>query len=599
MIRICSMFLLAVFLLFGSLTVSPVSAIDVVLPDEFFDYTYTGNPDLAADGYFYSAISVGGRRGQPSKSYLTIFDNQGDVVWFRKSDDGRNWMNLAPLDNHEIIAYGLGGTQTAISFALMDMSYTVYDTLLIPQDNPDVNPYNYRIDTHELFMDDGGNFWTLCRYDSTMDMTQYVGEGAHEDAVVTGHAIVQLDPDQNIIWEWRSLDHLDRLPFTELDSAEVFGEEVEHTHANGIAMDADGDLYFCLRGYSQVIMIDRETGEVDWKMGLDRGNEFEFIDDIEHEAFSKPHDFRWIEEGRFTIFDNGNEHDPPTSYAKEYSFDDDAMTATLEWHYVADPPVYAFHTGSTRCLENGNTLIGWGHDSPIAATEATIDGEIAWQIEIPSDTAFGTGAWSVPYSYRYLKSTMLGDPVVPYVIEELNDQTVTLYCNWFAHESDVGSYNIYLGTEPDPEDLVGNTFTGIYELTDLEYNLEYFIRIKAVDILGSEISDYSNTITVTPLSGVDDLSGLGLPESWLLEQNYPNPFNPGTEIKVHLPHTSRLQLYVHDLLGREVAELYNGVATAGIKQFSFNGNELTSGVYFVRAVIPGKMNQTRKMVLMK
>ena len=60
-----------------------------------------------------------------------------------------------------------------------------------------------------------------------------------------------------------------------------------------------------------------------------------------------------------------------------------------------------------------------------------------------------------------------------------------------------------------------------------------------------------------------------------------------------------VNLKIYDILGREVVSLYNGVARGGKLPLTFDGSDLSSGMYFVKATVPGKMDQTIKMVLMK
>ncbi len=89
-----------------------------------------------------------------------------------------------------------------------------------------------------------------------------------------------------------------------------------------------------------------------------------------------------------------------------------------------------------------------------------------------------------------------------------------------------------------------------------------------------------------------------------LGQNYPNPFNPTTVISYRLPENSRVTLKVYDALGREVATLVEGIASAGSHAVMFEGSNLASGVYFARLVAShldgsGQVSQTRKVVLLK
>jgi len=83
-----------------------------------------------------------------------------------------------------------------------------------------------------------------------------------------------------------------------------------------------------------------------------------------------------------------------------------------------------------------------------------------------------------------------------------------------------------------------------------------------------------------------------------LHQNYPNPFNPITLIKYQISEVSFVKLKVYDVLGNEVATLVNDEKPAGEYEVEFNGNDLTSGIYFYQ-LRAGEFIQTKKMILIK
>ncbi len=88
------------------------------------------------------------------------------------------------------------------------------------------------------------------------------------------------------------------------------------------------------------------------------------------------------------------------------------------------------------------------------------------------------------------------------------------------------------------------------------------------------------------------------PVEFELMDNYPNPFNPSTDIKFSLPARSEISLVVYDLLGREVAVLYDGICEAGVHTVTFNGSELSSGV-FIYKLTSGKFSAVKKMNMIK
>jgi len=89
-----------------------------------------------------------------------------------------------------------------------------------------------------------------------------------------------------------------------------------------------------------------------------------------------------------------------------------------------------------------------------------------------------------------------------------------------------------------------------------------------------------------------------LPRRFYLEQNYPNPFNPVTRIKYSVPKTSYLTIKVYDVMGREVATVFDGVQQAGNYTAILDGSNLTSGIYFYKMETNGFV-ETKKLVLLK
>jgi hypothetical protein len=65
-----------------------------------------------------------------------------------------------------------------------------------------------------------------------------------------------------------------------------------------------------------------------------------------------------------------------------------------------------------------------------------------------------------------------------------------------------------------------------------------------------------------------------------LGQNYPNPFEQSTTISYQLPGDGSVSLKIYNALGDEVATLVNSKQSAGSHTFSFNAEDLPSGMYF-------------------
>jgi hypothetical protein len=117
---------------------------------------------------------------------------------------------------------------------------------------------------------------------------------------------------------------------------------------------------------------------------------------------------------------------------------------------------------------------------------------------------------------------------------------------------------------------------------------KYHYQIKQIDLDGkSEI-----------FSPMEVIVG-ALAEKLTLAQNYPNPFNPSTVIEFVVPMSGHATMRVYNVLGQEVATLFDGNAEAGrINSTRFDASNLPSGLYFYTLKSAGT-SETKRMLLTK
>lgn len=114
----------------------------------------------------------------------------------------------------------------------------------------------------------------------------------------------------------------------------------------------------------------------------------------------------------------------------------------------------------------------------------------------------------------------------------------------------------------------------------------------------------ADTLWRSRVVSVEQPAETAVPLTYTLDQNYPNPFNPTTVVSWQLPEAGTVRLTIYDLLGREVATLVDRRLEAGTHHATFEGRNLSSGVYFYRLEASpdngGKrFVQSRKMLLVK
>ena len=83
-----------------------------------------------------------------------------------------------------------------------------------------------------------------------------------------------------------------------------------------------------------------------------------------------------------------------------------------------------------------------------------------------------------------------------------------------------------------------------------------------------------------------------------MHQNYPNPFNPTTNIIYEVANSGNVEITVYDLIGRKIKTLVNEIKNSGTYEVSFDGSNLTSGVYFYRLQVDGN-SVVKQMLLLK
>jgi len=117
--------------------------------------------------------------------------------------------------------------------------------------------------------------------------------------------------------------------------------------------------------------------------------------------------------------------------------------------------------------------------------------------------------------------------------------------------------------------------TGVKGLGDVSYlhRDPHLLPARIVPILGNDA--YANESPVV----------------YHVYQNFPNPFNPTTTIRFDLPEPAMVTVKVYNILGQEVSTLVDHQAMDdGTQEVQFDGERLTSGVYFYRVIAEG-MNE--------
>ncbi|MBA3648031.1 MAG: aryl-sulfate sulfotransferase [Chitinophagales bacterium] len=488
---------------------------------------------------------------------LWIIQSNGDSVFQRSSPDvGWDWK---VNHNGYLTAHDSAGTGF---FDMFDSNYLKIDSFTT------INGYKTGNHDFQIFAD--GHYFMQATDPQLMDLTVY-DTSYQSNATVTGNVIQEFDSNKNLIFEWRTWDHMSIL---ETINESLGNKNVRPFHLNSIDQDTDGNIIVSWRAMDQVDKIDVSTGDFIWRLG-GLYNEFTFINDSL--KFNTQHDVRRIPNGHITMFDNNNTLIPNTSFAKEYALDEVNKTATLVWSYKHPPidgnEISSNAKGNVQRLENGNTLINWGlfnstHNFP-NITEVDSNNNIVWELRYHE-------AENIYRAFRFLWNPCSRPS---YSALKIIDTTAISAVVIWNQATNAVKYNIQYRPQGSTEwiskivsgELLIDTLTGLVPNTVYEWQIQSWC-----DDSGINQSGFTTVRTFSTLlpTGIKEIPTQAL-------KIFPNPssgrinieWTPNTRI------TENDKIQILNLLGQEVKSIKvpqaNNHITTGIES-------LPVGIYMVR-----------------
>ncbi|MFC2134768.1 T9SS type A sorting domain-containing protein [Bacteroidota bacterium] len=326
-------------------------------------------------------------------------------------------------------------------------------------------------------------------------------------------------------------------------------------------------------------------GGINWVKQYDNSSETNFINYIE----------MFTENWGVAMGDGPSSVEDPAAILKTQSGGE-------YWHYVNNSAFGGWSGDMWRRIDFIDMNIGYFYASGLDPQKLykTIDGGYNWQA-----TSFGEGARLVKF---YNESIGFVESYPDELYKTINGGNT-----WEVfHTNAEGWPNDFEFLPGNPNFVWYTTLSGLYYSTDMgETWTEYYLTdedLRGRDIVFTDdnhgwlLCDNGRVYYTDNNGGivtdVDDNMYSNIPSSFQLNQNYPNPFNPTTVISFHLPASSHAVLKVYDVLGNEVATLIDEYKSPGTYEVTFNGSDLSSGIYLY-TVQAGNLSETKKLVLMK
>jgi hypothetical protein len=402
-----------------------------------------------------------------------ILDNSGRVVWYRDLPAGADGRPTFAADfrtqtyrGRPVLTWWEGtadntGLGTGVGY-IADEHYRIIATIKPPQG----------LDLHEFQLTPQGTVLALLTPDiETADLRPI---GGPADAKVINNVVEEIDiATGKVVFSWNALQHLS---VTETDVPP--GPAMDLFHINALSLDTDGNLLVSARSTSTLYKVNRETGEIIWRLGgrhsdfrLGLGARFAF----QHDAVSEGG-------GVYRMFDNEargglvgyesralwikiNPKDRTASFVKEQTYPPKVLSVESE--------------GSAQSLPNGGTLVGYGAASRV--TEYDRHGRVLLDMTLPDSDS----------TYRAYRQVWHGQPSAPPAVT-VGGRTATVEWNG---ATEVARWRLLGGASKDTLRPVGQAAWEGWRTDVAVGGSPAYVKAEALDAAGRVIG--SSPVTAT------------------------------------------------------------------------------------------------------
>jgi hypothetical protein len=419
-----------------------------------------------ASGYIFIAPG----QGDAGQGGSLIIDNKGQVVWFRPlRSTSRRAMNFETQTyrGESVLTWIESPREYVSEYVIFDSSYHEIARFTA------ANGYDNG-DHHEFLISPQDTALITNRDAVPRDLTSV---GGSSDSVAMEGIVQELDIETGkVLFEWHSLDHvgLDETYSKPGEDKDYSG--IDYFHLNSIDVDHDNNLLVSARKTSAVYKIDRNTGEIIWRLG-GKKSDFEMGPGA---RFAFQHDARRLPDGTISIFDNGttvirNSLPKAIEVSRDIvlELDEQKMKATLLREYIHPDKLKADATGNAQVLENGNVFVGWGR--ALAISEFSHDGMLLFDLRLQPENR----------SYRAFRFPWNGHPSdrPAAVAERTSEEEVRVYASWNG-ATEVASWEVLVGPHPGKLKSLGSIPRDGFETAMVVRSTDPYVAARAKDRSG-------------------------------------------------------------------------------------------------------------------
>lgn len=371
-----------------------------------------------APGYLFLAP-----RGEGGKAGV-VLDDTGEPVWVGATDQASiTDVRLQHVDGQTVLTYWDGPSSDGHGrgdISVLDPQLRLRRTITGTGEDT--------IDLHETRISDRGTLLSISYTPARADLSSV---GGPRDGWIYDTRIIERDIATNeALFSWSPLEHLgfDESYSTISEDRGTQDKPFDIFHANSVEERGE-TLLISMRHTHSLILIDRSSGEVLWRMG-GKKSDFDVPEDL---RFSWQHDARWVDGQTLSLFDNHafRGSDPPLSRGMVLAVNEDAKTVSSRGIYRVDG-ITSNAQGSTQVLPGGNVVVGWGSVGRVH--EFDEDGNPVLSVLLPDTT-----------TYRAYRQEWTSRPATkPALAVRTESDSTRVYASWNG-ATEVAEWRVHSG----------------------------------------------------------------------------------------------------------------------------------------------------------
>jgi Arylsulfotransferase (ASST) len=416
-----------------------------------------------APGYVFASPALG-----PGQDGPMIFDNAGNLVWFRSLPTGQDAADFRTqtYQGHTDLTWWQGRT--------LMLGYGLGEDIIADSHYKTVARVKagngLQADEHEFTITPKG-VALITAYSPVAENLSAVGGAA--SAIAVEGVVQEVDIKTGLVmWEWHSLGHVE--PAESYSKASTIATTpFDYFHINSLALDAHGNLLVSARNTWALYSVSARTGAVIWRLGGKKSS-FTLGAGV---AFAYQHNAQFLPNGDVSLFDDeGAPPVKPPSRGELIKLNLQTKTATLDGQLVRNPgPLVTGSQGNVQSLPGGGWMVGWGGLPNF--TEFNAQGQVVFDAQLPGGEN----------SYRVYREVWSAQPTeLPTIAATTAAGTTTAYASWNG-ATDVASWQLLAGSTTTDLAVVASAPRSGFE-TALATPAAAYVEVRALSAAGKTLA---------------------------------------------------------------------------------------------------------------